>query len=72
MLKEYALFAGEEEAYCYIDATEGEYIPFRGGSWYDGESAGVFGLYLSDPRSNSWTDGGGRSAFFKKKQKAER
>lgn len=33
MLKEYALFAGEEEAYCYIDATEGEYIPVRGGSW---------------------------------------
>ena len=28
MLKEYALFAGEEKAYCYIDATEGE-IHFR-------------------------------------------
>lgn len=37
MLKEYALFAGEEEAYCYIDATEGEYIPFRGGRWYIGD-----------------------------------
>lgn len=32
MLKEYALFAGEEKAYCYIDATEGEYIPVRGGT----------------------------------------
>ena len=72
MLKEYALFAGEEEAYCYIDATEGEYIPFRGGGWSDGESAGVFYLDLSNPRSNSWTYHGGRSAFFKKKQKAER
>lgn len=44
MLKEYALFAGEEEAYCYIDATEGEYIPIRGGSWGNGEGAGVFHL----------------------------
>ena len=58
MLKEYALFAGEEEAYCYIDATEGEYIPFRGGNWYSGESAGVFGLYLSLPRSSSWASTG--------------
>lgn len=72
MLKEYALFAGEEEAYCYIDATEGEYIPVRGGSWSGGGSAGVFGLSLSIPRSDSWTSNGGRSAFFKKKQKAER
>ena len=72
MLKEYALFAGEEEAYCYIDATEGEYIPFRGGSWGNGEGAGVFFLYLAGPRSDSWTNYGGRSAFFKKKQKAER
>ena len=72
MLKEYALFAGEKEAYCYIDATEGEYIPFRGGSWSDGGSAGVFNLSLNNPRSYSWTSGGGRSAFFKKKQKAER
>lgn len=72
MLKEYALFSGEKEAYCYIDATEGEYIPFRGGLWGNGESAGVFGLNLGNPRSLSWTYGGGRSAFFKKKQKAER
>ena len=72
MLKEYALFAGEEEAYCYIDATEGEYIPVRGGHWHNGEGAGVFRLSLNNPRSSSWTDGGGRSAFFKKKQKAER
>ena len=72
MLKEYALFSGEKEAYCCIDATEGEYIPFRGGRWGNGESAGVFSLYLYDPRSDSWATGGGRSAFFKKKQKAER
>lgn len=66
MLKEYALFAGEEEAYCYIDATEGEYIPDRGGSWNSGTSAGVFSLHLSYPRSNSDWNVGGRSAFFKK------
>ena len=72
MLKEYALFAGEKEAYCYIDATEGEYIPVRGGNWGNGEGAGVFALGLGNPRSNSWTLIGGRSAFFKKKQKAER
>lgn len=66
MLKEYALFAGEEEAYCYIDATEGEYIPIRGGGWYYGTSAGVFYLDLSAPRSYSSWYIGGRSAFFKK------
>lgn len=68
MLKEYALFSGEKEAYCCIDATEGEYIPdpaaAAGGN---GESAGVFYLGLSSPRSNSWAYYGGRSAFFKKK-----
>ena len=72
MLKEYALFSGEKEAYCCIDATEGEYIPFRGGAWNFGGSAGVFSLHLGNPRSSSWTNFGGRSAFFKKKQKAER
>ena len=46
--------------------------PVRGGTWYVGEGAGVFYLNLHDPRSNSWTGHGGRSAFFKKKQKAER
>lgn len=66
MLKEYALFAGEEEAYCYIDATEGEYIPLRGGSWYGGTNAGVFYLYLDFSRADSIWSIGGRSAFFKK------
>lgn len=66
MLKEYALFAGEEEAYCYIDATEGEYIPSRGGNWYNGTNAGVFYLNLDDSRADSGWGIGGRSAFFKK------
>lgn len=66
MLKEYALFAGEEEAYCYIDATEGEYIPYRGGSWRNGSNAGVFSLGLSHSRADSGWAVGGRSAFFKK------
>ena len=66
MLKEYALLAGEEEACCYIDATEGEYIPFRGGYWGSGTNAGVFGLAINIQRSDSYCYFGGRSAFFKK------
>lgn len=66
MLKEYALFAGEEEAYCYIDATEGEYIPSRGCYWGIGSFASVFCLRLADQRSSSSLVIGGRSAFFKK------
>lgn len=42
-----------------------ERCPLRGGSWGNGGSAGVFGLDLNNPRSNSWTAGGGRSAFVK-------
>lgn len=66
MLKEYALFAGEEETYCYIDATEGEYIPIRGGNWDYGTNAGVFALNLNNSRAVSLWVFGGRSAFFKK------
>lgn len=71
MLKEYALFSGEKEAYCCIDATEGEYIPIRGGSWSSGGDAGVFSLSLYNPRASSSWGVGGRAAFFKKKRKAE-
>ena len=42
-----------------------ERCPVRGGGWGSGESAGVFGLHLDGPRSDSWADGGGRSAFVK-------
>lgn len=65
-LKELALFAGEPEAYCYIDSTEGEYFPYRGGSWGSGAASGVFASYLGDPRSYSDASIGFRSAYFKK------
>lgn len=65
-LKELALFAGEPEAYCYIDSTDGEYFPFRGGSWPYGAAAGVFCTSLHNARSHSYTSFGFRSAYFKK------
>ena len=65
-LRALALFAGEEKAGCYVDSTEGEYILIRGGNWYRGGYAGVFGSDLGDPRSNAGGNLGGRSAYFKK------
>lgn len=41
-------------------------LPFRGGRWMYGSEAGVFALYLDDPRSNSSYDIGFRSALFHK------
>ena len=66
-LMELGLFAGEGEAVCAVDATEGEYLPLRGGSWSDGGDAGLFNLYLDNPRSSSYWYFGGRSAYFKKR-----
>lgn len=65
-LRALALFAGEEKAGCYVDSTEGEYILFRGGYWYDGGHAGVFYSSLGNPRSDAGGNVGGRSAYFKK------
>ena len=65
-LKELALYAGEPKAYCYVDSTEGEYFPIRGGYWSHGANAGVFSTYLANPRSRSNTNIGFRSAYFKK------
>lgn len=65
-LKELALFAGEPKAYLYIDSTDGEYFPIRGGGWLDGAGAGLFSAHLSGPRSSSGWDFGFRSAYFKK------
>lgn len=65
-LKELALYAGEPKAYCYIDSTEGEYFPIRGGGWHHGAPAGVFYTSLHYPRSGSNTTVGFRSAYFKK------
>lgn len=66
-LMELGLFAGEKKAYCAVDATEGEYLPLRGGDWSVGGGAGLFGLYLTFPRGHSYWGVGGRSAYFKKR-----
>lgn len=42
----------------------GERLPFRGGSWVYGSSAGVFALYLSNARSHSGGSIGFRAAFI--------
>lgn len=65
-LKELALYSGENNAYLYIDSTDGEYFPYRGGDWSDGASAGVFLAGLSFARTISSTIIGFRSAFYKK------
>lgn len=65
-LKELALFPGEPEAYFYVDSTDGEYFPFRGGNWSDGANAGVFWTNLSNSRAFVYRSIGFRSAYFKK------
>ena len=65
-LKELAFFAGEPDAYCFMDSAEGEYVLFRGGNWDYGADSGVFYASLSTPRSNSGASVGGRSAYFRK------
>ena len=40
-----------------------ERCPSRGADWNDGGGAGVFGVSLSNPRSNSSASIGGRSAY---------
>lgn len=66
-MTELALYAGEPNAYVYVDGTEGEYILYRGGSWGNGSHAGVFNSYLNSPRSFVGTSIGGRVAYFKKR-----
>lgn len=65
-LKELALFPGEPEAYFYVDSTDGEYFPFRGGDWHYGALAGVFSTYLLNSRADVNRSVGFRSAYFKK------
>ena len=48
-LKELALYPGEPEAYCYIDSTEGEYLPRCGGLWSSTSGAGVFSVSRGPP-----------------------
>lgn len=65
-LKELALFNGEPNAYLYVDSTDGEYFPFRGGFWGRGAPAGVFCAYLRNARTYSRASVGFRSAYYKK------
>lgn len=65
-LKALALYNGEPNAYLYVDSTDGEYFPSRGGGWRNGTLAGVFCTYFADPRAISCTDLGFRSAYYKK------
>ena len=65
-LKELAFFAGEPDAYCFVDSTEGECILYRGGYWYNGAPYGVFALNLGNGRTDSGAGIGGRSAYFRK------
>jgi len=41
----------------------GERLPFRGGSFANGVSAGVFALSMHSPRANSFSSVGFRAAF---------
>lgn len=43
--------------------NSGERLPVCGGGWYSASDAGVFGVYLHNPRSNSGTHIGFRSAY---------
>ena len=67
-LKELALYAGEPETYCYIDCTDGEYLPLCGGRWDLTSDAGVFLVALHNPRSYSHSLLGFRSAFYRKRK----
>ena len=50
--------------YFYINNAEAERCLFRGGSWSNGGSAGVFDSYLRYPRASANSSIGGRSAFY--------
>lgn len=50
--------------YFYANNAQAERCLFRGGSWIYGSNAGVFSAYLSNPRSYSGSDIGGRSALI--------
>lgn len=65
-IKALALFPGEDDAWCFVDSTEGEYILLRGGYWSNGSRAGLFHSALYLARSNADGYVGGRSAFYKK------
>lgn len=67
-LKELGLYPGEPDAYCYIDSTDGEYLPICGGLWDSAACAGDFGVSLYLARSSSGGNFGFRSAYYRKRK----
>jgi hypothetical protein len=55
---------GYEGDYLWANNAADERFPFRGGRWAYGADAGVFLLYLGNPRSHSNGGIGFRSAFY--------
>lgn len=66
-LTELGLYAGEPKTYCYMDSTDGEYFPIRGGRWDYGAHAGVFYSDFADARADAYSTVGFRSAYYKKR-----
>lgn len=54
----------EGKTYVYFDATEGEYMPFRGSAFGNTSDSGPSALNLDNPRSDSYDSVGFRSAFY--------
>ena len=54
----------ENKTYVYFDATEGEYLPFRGSAFDSTSYSGPSALNLFHPRSDSLDLVGFRSAFY--------
>ncbi len=65
-MKELAIYDGEKDAYCYLDATDGEYLACRGGNWTSSSDAGVFRLDGDLERSSTGANVGFRSAYYRK------
>jgi hypothetical protein len=68
-MKELAFPAGEPEAYCYADSTEGEHILIRGGNWNNGGYTDVFCSSFFNIWSDPHGSFGGRSAFYKQEKR---
>lgn len=66
-MKNLGLFVGEPETYIYADMN-GERLRLCGGRWYYGSAAGVFYVYLDNPRSISGGSVGFRSAYYRKRK----
>lgn len=54
----------ELKTYVYFDATEGEWLPFRGSGFFDTSYSGASALFLNFPRSSSHVSVGFRFAFY--------